>query len=510
MKQELYFDRHSGLQLSALTEDGRLIELGIENEAHREIVGNIYKGRVVNVIESMNAAFVDCGLERNCFLCLSDGDAFVRSEGIVPAKGGKSRGKAAPLKVRPGDELVVQVLKNPRGSKGAKVTTKLSFVGKNLIYLPGTDFLGISHKIGEAELRDNLLFTADGMRAKGDGLILRTVAPYATASRLRAEAEYLRNLYLSVLEKNKTAPVGGVLHREYDLPVRVLRDNFNDDIGRIVVGDRELYDELLALVRLRPDFVRLQIELYAGEYDMFSQYGIARQIRELSGSTVPLPNGGDIVIERTEAMTVVDVNTGHFLGDENLEDTVYATNIAAAREIARQVRLRDVGGIVVVDFIDMQDERHRRAVAQELEQCLSRDRVRCKVLPMNELCLVTFTRKRTTNGVASQLLQPCPHCRMNGYILSNEFIVCLIRAAVLGRIAQGAETVIIELNADVMDFLLSRRMVEKDLRTLKTHPGKKVYLVPHRTYHEEKFNISSYGAGEAFELPAGARELKYN
>ncbi len=510
MKQELYFDRHSGLQLSALVEDGRLIELGIENEAHREIVGNIYKGRVVNVIESMNAAFVDCGLERNCFLCLADGDTFAGASGFAPAPASspaKRKARSAPLRVREGDELIVQVIKNPRGSKGAKITTKLSFVGKSLIYLPGTDFLGVSHKISETELRDNLLFTADGMRAKGDGLILRTAAPYAKASRLRAEMEYLRNIYLSVLERNKTASVGSVLHREYDLPVRVMRDNFNDDIERIVVGERKLYDELVALIRLRPDFDKEKIELYTGEYDMFSQYGIARQIRALSESTVPLPNGGDLIIERTEAMTVVDVNTGRFLGDENLEDTVYATNIAAAREIARQVRLRDVGGIVVVDFIDMQDERHRRAVTQELEQCLSRDRVKCKVLPMNELCLVEFTRKRTSNGVASQLLQPCPHCRLNGYILSNEFNVCLIRAAMLERLAQGASAVVIELNAGVMEFLLSRRMLEKDM---KAHSGKRVYLVPHRTYHEEKFTVSSYAAGEAFDLPPNARELRYN
>ncbi len=508
MKQELYFDRHSGLILSALMEDGRLVELGIENEAHREIVGNIYKGRVSNVIESMNAAFVDCGLERNCFLPLSDGDTMARVAGVTPSPQTARRGvRVAPLRLKPGDEVIVQVVKNPRGNKGAKVSARLSFVGKNLIYMPGTDFLGISHKISEAELRDNLLFTADGMRAKGDGLILRTVAPYATASRLRAEVEYLRNIYLSVLEKNKTASVGAVLHREFDLPVRVMRDNFNDDIERIVVGERSLFEELSSLIRLRPDFDKRKIELYTGEYDMFSQYGIARQICELSESSVPLPNGGDLIIERTEAMTVVDVNTGRFVGDENLEDTVYATNIAAAREIARQVRLRDVGGIVVVDFIDMQDERHRKAVTQELTQCLSRDRVKCKVLPMNELCLVEFTRKRTTNGVASQLLQPCPHCRLNGYILANEVTVCLIRADILGRLAQGAATVIVEMNAEVTDFFLSRRVMEKDI---KARAGKKIYLVPHRTYHEEKFTVTSYGAGQAFELPANAKELKYD
>lgn len=504
MKKQLYFDRHSGLSFSALMEEGKLIELGVENEERKEIVGNVYKGKVVNVIESMNAAFINCGLERNCFLSLSGGETFADSSKYETKS--KAKRKSLPLKLNEGDEVIVQVVKNPRGNKGAKVTTKLSFVGKNLIFLPGTDFLGISRKISEAELRDNLLFMVDSMRGKGDGLIVRTVAPYATATRLKEEVEYLRSLYHSVLEKNKTAKVGAILHREYDLHVRVIRDSFNDDIERVVVGERSLYEQLISLTKSRPAFQFWNIELYEGECDMFSRYGIAEQVKELSQSTVLLSNGGSLVIERTEALTVVDVNTGKYVGDENLEDTVYATNIAAAREIARQVRLRDVGGIVVVDFIDMLDERHREAVTKELEQCLSRDKVKCKVLPMNELCLVEFTRKRTSNGVASQLLQPCPHCNLNGYILSNEFNVCLIRAAILEKLSQGAHTVVIEMNRGVMEFLISHRMLANDLARWQ---DRKVYLVPHRTFHQEKFTVAAYGAGKKARLPEDAELLKY-
>ena len=504
MKKELYFDRHSGLLLSALVEDGKLIELGIENEEHKDIVGNIYKGRVVNVIESMNAAFVYCGLERNCFLSLSGSETFVNPTKY--ASHGKAVRKTAPLKVKPGDEIIVQVLKNERGNKGAKVTTKLSFAGQNFIYLPDTDFLGISRKISETELRDNLLFTADGMRGRGEGLIVRTVAPYATASLLRAEVEYLKNLYRSVLEKSKTAQAGDVLHRECDLPVRVMRDSFNDEIDHIIVGEKELFEELCALIRLRPGLKNRHLEHYDGARDMFSYYGIAKQVKELSESAVKLENGADLIIERTEAMTVIDVNTKKFVGDENLEDTVYAVNIAAAREIARQVRLRDVGGIVVVDFIDMTDERHKKAVTEELVQCLSRDRVKCKVLPMNELCLVAFTRKRTSNGIASQLLQPCSHCHMSGYVLSDEFNICLIRAEMLDKLAQGAQTVVIELNNSLMEFFLSHRMLETDI---KKYGDRQIYLVPHRTYHEEKFYVTAYRAGEQFTLPHNAQKVAY-
>lgn len=507
MKKELFFDRHSGFHIAALAEDGKLIELGLENESRKDIVGNIYKGKVVNVIESMNAAFIDCGLERNCYLSLAGTETVVdpnKYEGKMPLSREREHEQSR-VDVKPGDEILVQALKNPRGTKGAKVTVKFSFVGKNLIYMPGTDFLGVSAKIEEKELRDNLLFTVDGMRKKGDGLIVRTVAPYATASRLNAEVAYLKNIYASVLKRAKKAAVGEVLYRECELAVRMLRDSFNDDIERIYVGDKVMYERLTSLIKMRPDFDIKNIELFRGERSMFSHYGFTDQIRELSGSMVSLPNGGNLFIERTEALTVIDVNTGKFVGDENLEDTVYATNIAAAREIARQVRLRDVGGIVVVDFIDMANERHKHAVWEELNQCLSRDRVKCRTLPMSEFCLVEFTRKRTSNGVASQLLQPCTHCKRSGYILSNEFIVGLLRAELLDKLTEGAKVVVVEMNRGVMEFLLSHRMMESDLARWK---DRRVYLVPHRTYHEEELRFAVYDS-EAGNLPDDAVRLSY-
>ncbi|MBR7100190.1 MAG: Rne/Rng family ribonuclease [Clostridia bacterium] len=504
MKKELYFDRHSGLQLSALVEDGKLVELGIENEERKEFVGNIYKGRVVNVIESMNAAFVDCGLERNCFLPLSDDEALDVVSKYATKTEKRRRKKSPPLQLSPGDELIVQAVKNPRGNKGAKLSTKLSFVSKNLIFLPNTDFLGVSRKISEVELRENLLFTADRLRKKGEGLVVRTVAPYAKLSQLKTELAYLRSLYATVLEKYKTLPVGGILHREYDLPARVIRDSFNDEISRVTVGEKGLYEQLVSLSSLRPAFESWNIELYEGQDDMFSKYGIAEQVKQLSGSTVSLPNGGSIVIERTEALTAIDVNTSRYLGDENLEDTVYATNIAAAREIARQMRLRDVGGIVVVDFIDMLDERHRQSVEEELRQCLSHDKVQSNVLPMNEFCLSVFTRKRTTNGVASKLLKPCSHCKLNGHIFSDEFNICLIRAEILKALSDGAQTVVVDMNRGLMEFLFKHKMLENEL---KRWHGSKVYFVPHRTYHEEQFKLKAYAKGKRATLPEDAQLL---
>lgn len=500
MKKELYFDSHSGLQVAAMAEDGRLVELVVENESHKDIVGNIYKGKVVNVIESMNAAFVACGLERNCYLSLA-GETMV-DPSKYDGRAGKRRIETPSVKA--GDEVIVQVLKNPRGTKGAKVTTKLSFVGKNLIFLPGTDFLGISRKIQETELRDNLLFAVDGMRRRGDGLIVRTAAPYAPMPRLQAEVEYLKNLYRSVVQKQATATVGEVLYQDCELPVRMLRDSFDEDISRIFVGDKGMYERIVSLVKMRLDFAVENIELYTGERDMLSRYGIFSQIEELSDAQVALPNGANLVIERTEAMTVVDVNTGHFLGDENLEDTVYATNIAAAREIARQVRLRDIGGIVVVDFIDMSDPQHRKTVTEELAQSLSFDRSRCKVLPMNELCLVEFTRKRMTNGVRSALLRPCTHCKQSGYIFSDEFICCLIRAQILEQLSRSVHCVLVEMNRSVMEFLFKGRKLANDL---KRYSDREVYFVPHRTYHEQYFTVKGFSSAREARLPEDAVKM---
>ncbi len=503
MKKHLYFDKHSGLILAALTDNGNLIELAIEREENKDLVGNIYKGKVINVIESMNAAFVDCGLEKNCFLSLSGGESFADESKYHAHK--KSSNKNQKVNVTAGDEVIVQVVKNPRGSKGAKVTTKLSFVGKNLIYLPQSELLAISRKISENELRDNLLFMVDKLRGKGEGLIVRTVAPYATATILKAEVKYLKNLYAVVLEKNKTAPVGAILHKECELPMRVLRDNFNEDISQIIVGEKGLYDELLERIRLRPGFKDKQVTFYEGEGDMFADCGIAQQVVSLAKSSVELINGGELVIENTEAMTVIDVNTKKYLGNENLEDTVYAVNISAAREIARQVRLRNIGGIVTVDFIDMENERHKAAVTEELQNCLKKDRVKCKVLPMNEFCLSVFTRQRKSSGVASKLLQPCTHCQQNGYILSNEFVACLIRGTMINRFIEGAETLVIEMNRGVMEYLRKRKMLERNLLGWE---NKKVYLVPHRTYHEEQFTVAAYKAGEKVFIPDDAVLLK--
>ena len=356
MKKEWFFDRYCGQQFAALVEDGKLAEFSSEKESSGEIVGNIYKGKVTNVLPSMNAAFISCGLSKNCYLSMEETYTDYTKYDGTPVET-----NVKPLDLKVGDEIIVQVTKPPRGNKGAKVTTHISFVGRRLIYLPRTDFLGISRKITDEKTRERLLRVADKMRmgSTDEGFIIRTQAPLATQKQLKNEAEYLKKLYGEMQKRAQNAPVGTVLYKDEDLPVRVMRDSLGDEITAFYVGDEQLYQRLLELIRLRTDIPEKKLVKYTGERSMMREYNITPLVYDAALPTVPLQSGGYLVIEHTEAMTVVDVNTGKYIGETNLQDTVFAVNLEAAREIARQVRLRNIGGIVVVDFIDMADTAQR-------------------------------------------------------------------------------------------------------------------------------------------------------
>lgn len=500
MKKEWFFDRYCGQQFVALLEDGKLAEFAAEKEKNGDIVGNIYKGRVMNVLSGMQAAFVSCGLERNCYLSM--GEAYTD---CLKYDGTMGETNAQLLDLKEGDEVIVQVTNPPRGNKGAKVTTHLSFVGKHLIYLPNTDFVGISRKITDDELRKNLLFTADKMRESADeGFIIRTQAPFVTRKQLKRESEYLKNLYGAMKECAKRAPVGSVLYRDFDLPVRIMRDSMGDDVTAMYVGDDVLYERLLQLVRLRGDLPERKIVRYTGKRAMMREYGISPLVLAAAQPNVPLDNGGYLVIDHTEAMTVVDVNSGSFVGDTDLEDTVFKVNLEAAREIARQVRLRNIGGIVTVDFIDMTNERHREAVTAELTSCLERDKAKSHVLPMNEFCLTQFTRKRVGSDARSYLVKPCGHCKGRGYVPEDIFVVTGIRADILDCFANGYSAAIIELNENIMNRILKEGLLSNEVKTIWRE--KRIYMIPHKTFQESQYSVRGDNSG-VLKLPDKAQLL---
>ena len=483
MKKEWFFDRFCGRQFAALVEDGRLAEFSVEREDSGSIVGNVYKGKVVNVLAGMNVAFVACGLHKNCYLSMEE-----TYTDYTKYDGTQVETKAKPLKLKVGDEILVQVTKPPRGNKGAKITTHLSLVGKHVIYLPVTDFLGISRKITDVKQREKLLKNVEKMRAStNEGFIVRTQAPFATQKQLKAEVDYLKKLYVQLLEKANTAETGEILYQDEELPVRIMRDSFGDELVAIRVGDEDLYQKLLALVRLRGDLPEKKLIKYDGERSMLKEYGITPLVYEATRPTVSLDSGGYLVIDPTEALTVIDVNTGSCVGETSLEETVFAVNLEAAKAIAEQVRLRNIGGIVVVDFIDMVEEAHKEAVTQRLKEYLAQDKAKCNVLPMSELCLTQFTRKRVGNESMSFLIKSCPHCGGTGEVHEDIFTIMQIRAAILDSFADGYNAVVVELHEGIMHKILNEGVFSNEAKN--RWKDKRVYFIPHKTYKEEFFTV---------------------
>lgn len=483
VKKEWFLDRYCNQQFAALVEDGKLTEFSCETEPRAVCVGSIYKGVVTNVLSGMNAAFVNCGLDKNCYLSMDETYAeHTKYDGTMGAMNEKN------LQLSVGDEIIVQVVKPPRGNKGAKVTTHLSFVGKLIIYMPNTDFLGISRKITDETVRQTLLNRADLMRQSPDeGFIVRTQAPFATERQIKTEVAYLKRLYADMETAAKTATVGTLLYEDDDLPARVIRDSYGEDIHSIYVGDRELYERLLRLIKLRKDIPEEKLYFYTGERAMLSEYGISPLVYDAASPLVQLENGSSLVIEQTEAMTVVDVNTGSYVGDNNLEETVFAVNLAAAEEIARQVRLRNIGGIVVVDFIDMVDETHKEAVTQRLRERLALDKAKCNVLPMSELCITQFTRKRVGHDAHSYLVKPCPHCQGMACVHEDIFVITRLRSTILDYFAAGHSTVVVELNEGIMNKIVNEGLYAVELKT--RWQDKKIYFIPHKTYREDFFTV---------------------
>ena len=501
MKKEWFFDRHCGLQLTALMEDGKLTEFFTERESRVGLVGDVYKGKVTNVLSGMNAVFVSCGLEKNCYLSTEE-----TYTDYTKYDGTRVQTNEQPLQLNVGDEILVQITKPARSNKGAKVTTHLSFVGKRLIYLPNTDFLGISRKITDETQREKLLKIADAMRDKRapNGFIVRTQAPLATHKQLKTEAEYLKKLYEEMQKKAKTAQVGDVLYQDEDLATRTVRDSFGAELVAIHVGDEKLYNQLLARIRLRGDIPERKLVRYQGERSMFSELGITPLIDAVSSPKVSLPCGGYLVLEHTEAMTVIDVNTGSFTGNNNLEETVYAVNVEAVEEIARQVRLRNVGGIIAVDFIDMISEEHKQAVTQALEERLAKDSAKCKVSAMNEFCVTLFTRKRTGENVLSFLTKPCPSCQGAGYVADDLYVISRIRESIMDCFAGGYESAVVDVNQDILARILAEQLFDEERKTLWKE--KRVYFIPHKTYKEHVYHVKGDNSS-VLTLPNNAQIL---
>jgi ribonuclease G len=394
----------------AVVHAGAVQELLIERAASRGLVGNLYMGRVARVLPGMQSAFVEVGLERAAFLHVAD----LRAERKANAEPVRPIEKL----LAEGQPLLVQVVKDPIGGKGARLTTQISIAGRLLVYLPQDPHIGISQRIedegGRAALREQVraLVPPD---EKG-GFIIRTLAEGASEAELAADIAFLRHLWADIGARALGAEPPRLVHQDLSLAHRVLRDIVTERTERVLVDSRENFAKLAAFAEAYTPQLRARLEHYAGERPLFDLYGVEAEIEKALARRVDLKSGGTLVIDQTEAMTTIDVNTGGFVGSRSFDDTVFKTNLEAAQAIARQLRLRNLGGIIIVDFIDMQSDEHRAAVLEELRKALARDRTRMTVNGFTQLGLVEMTRKRTRESLAHVLCEPCPVCSGRGAV----------------------------------------------------------------------------------------------
>ena len=480
MSVNIYIDSCAGNYIGAVADGEKLLEYRMERKNQTVAIGSIYKGRVENVLVGMQAAFINVGLDKNGYLSMDD-MLMDRSElaGVVEFK------PVSDLKV--GEEIMVQAVKDPAGSKGVRLTTNISFAGRYVVYMPTIDFKGVSRKITDEKDRERLYGYAEEFKPTGGGIILRTAAVEAKKSEIGKEIEYLQKKFetIKVLYENCTAPY--CVHEEGNLAFRLIRDVFSPNIDKVIVGDKEIYEKIKEYASKADKKLKSKLHLYTKNIDMFRNYGLEADVETLIDEKIYLDSGAYLVIDKTEALTVIDVNTGGFVGKDSLEETVFETNVLAAEEIARQLRLRNISGIIVVDFIDMAEEEHKRKLLEVLNAALDKDRERCNVVGMTGLGLVEITRKKRRRESVSMMVKPCPYCQGTGQIQSNDYTVMKIRTALLDLFSDGYDNAILDLNAELADYVLAKKVLKKDIENV--FKGKRIYIIPHKTYHQHFFLV---------------------
>jgi len=465
----------------ALMQHGVVQELHVERSSALGLVGNIYMGRVVRVLPGMQSAFIDIGWERAAFLHVAD---------IWEARRNCEAPKPIERILTEGQGLLVQVVKDPIGSKGARLSTQISVAGRLLVYLPQESHIGISQRIEDeferTVLREKLMHLLP--EGTSGGFIIRTMAEAASERELNFDVEYLRKVWAGIQIKARDAAVPALLYQDLKLSVRVLRDMVNEDTGRILIDAREAYRYVLGFAQDYIPNVAERIQCYMGERPLFDLYGVEDEIEKALARRVDLKSGGYLIIDQTEALTTVDVNTGAFVGVRSFDDTIFKTNLEAAQVIARQLRLRNLGGIIIIDFIDMESEEHRNAVLGEFRKALARDRVRMTVNGFTQLGLVEMTRKRTRESLAHVLCEPCPVCQGRGELKTPQ-TVCY---EILREIMREAR----QFNAREYRIIASQRVVDlfldeesQHLATLEAFIGKPISLQVESQHGQERYDV---------------------
>jgi ribonuclease G len=398
----------------AIIEDGVLMEYSLEYPEEQKRAGNIYRGRVENVLPGMQAAFINIGEEKNAFLYIDD---ILHKEDENEGGDDQKHPTITDL-LHEGQELLVQMVKEPMGTKGARVVTQITIPGRYLVLLPTVDYIGVSRKIETEAERERLKGIVAKFKSPGVGLIVRTVAEGVAGADLQTDYEFLVGVWKKITKKISKGNCPALLYRDHDLLYRILRDYLSKDVSELYIDDPEVYDKALELVKVLAPSLKNRIQLYQGELPLFETYNVNAQLQKALQRKSWLDCGAYLIIDQTEALTVIDVNTGKFTGSTSLEDTVFQTNLMAAGEIARQIRLRNLAGIIIVDFIDMVSDEERARVIEKLNREFEADKTKVNILGFTSLGLLELTRKKTKQSLKEQLLTECPHCDGTGFIPS--------------------------------------------------------------------------------------------
>jgi ribonuclease G len=484
----------------AMLENNNVVEIYIDRKKERGVVGNVYKGRVIKILPGMQAAFVDIGLEKSSFLYVSDidnhfnhyaqmmPDTEYEEEGLEGEVAGIHQKTPIEDLLKEGQEIIVQVSKEPIGSKGARVTSYVSLPGRYLVYMPSVDHIGISRKIENETERERLKEAVKRIKEPDEGYIVRTVSEGKSDEEFLADKEFLNRLWVNIQKKAEKASAPCLLHSDLDLVFRVIRDLFTSEIDRMVIDSTTEYQRVKEFLTNFLPNLQDKIDLYEEPEPIFDAYGVEVEISRSLKRRVWLKSGGYIVIDHTEALVTIDVNTGRFVGKRNLEDTIFKTNVEAAREIAYQLRLRNIGGIIIIDFIDMEEKKNQQLVFNALSKALQNDRAKTTIYEISELGLIQMTRKRVRENLGRILMEPCSYCEGEGFIKSKT-TVCYDIFREVSRIAPltKEKKILVIAQADIADMLYDeeRRGVEE----LENRYKKRIIIKSEAEFHQEQFEV---------------------
>lgn len=473
MKQ-LIMDYTPYVTRAALVEDGEMIAFSVEMAKYRGIVGNIYKGKVENVLSGMKAAFVNIGLEKNGFLYIGDS--------LVDNKGLENEMPAKVVHHSPGDIIMCQVVKDQFGTKGARLTTDVSIPGYYVVMIPDSSFLGVSRKIEDFKRREYLEELVKSVAPPNTGFIIRSAADKASDADIINEIGNLSMIWSDIQEAYKKAPEKSIVFEDASLFERAIRDTFAEKIDRIIVNDEKMAEAMVGRVG------KAAIECYKGDRNIMAHYNLTSQINHICDRKVPIKNGGYLIIDKTEAFTVIDVNTGKFVGSKDLEDTVFNTNLCAADAIAKILRLRNISGIVVIDFIDMLDENHKTALLDRLSENLKKDNMKTTAVGITQLGLVELTRKKTRLPLDDFMLQPCAECG-GGFVVSDAQLAFMLRDELVDYLlASKHKHCYVGLHPAIFDVVFETGLLNRHINT--SWKDKKVFLYKDPQVAREKFNVS--------------------